>query len=61
MKFSELEYLAFTNSKRLPLHINIEGKYYDWVGIGWVEAEPTNKSAYEKIEADTKGNSNDQH
>lgn len=36
IKLSELQRLAFCNSKHLPRAVLHNGKRKEWVGIGWV-------------------------
>lgn len=35
--FSELKRLSFCNSKKLPKTVNMFGKRWHWVGVGWVD------------------------
>lgn len=37
MKFKEFKKLTFCNSPDIPKEFIIEGKVYEWVGIGIVE------------------------
>jgi hypothetical protein len=43
IKFEELKRLSFCNSKDLPRKVNVGGKLYEWVGIGWIEIGKANK------------------
>lgn len=46
IKRSKLSRLAFCNSDKLPEAVIMDGKLYDWVGIGWVAVDdnPSDKA-----------------
>ncbi len=48
LKFSEIKRLSFINSKEMPSYIKftIDGKiyYYEWMGWGFTECEPTSRA-----------------